>query len=53
VLHEAVSLAGIAPMGPMLPQLSNLEHEHHATLARVAAELLAHDRALGNRRAAA
>ncbi len=53
VLHEAVSLAGIAPMGPMLPQLSNLDREHHATLAKVAAELLAHDRALGNRRAAA
>jgi dihydrodipicolinate synthase/N-acetylneuraminate lyase len=46
VLHEAVSLAGIAPMGPMLPQLSNLEREHHATLARIAADLLAHDRAL-------
>ena len=53
VLHEAVSLAGIAPMGPILPQLSNLDREHHAALAKVAAELLAHDRALAMREIAA
>jgi dihydrodipicolinate synthase/N-acetylneuraminate lyase len=51
VLHEAVSLAGIADMGPMLPLLSNLEAEHHARVSQAARELLAHDRALGTKAA--
>ena len=46
VLHEAVTLAGIADMGPMLPQLSNIGVEHHAAIRGAAAALLAHDRAL-------
>jgi dihydrodipicolinate synthase/N-acetylneuraminate lyase len=46
VLHEAVTLAGIAEMGPMLPLLSNLEAEHHARVGQAARDLLAHDRAL-------
>lgn len=46
VLHEAVSLAGIADMGPMLPQLSNIGSEHHAAIRAAARALLAHDKAL-------
>lgn len=46
VLHEAVTLAGIADMGPMLPHLSNIGAEHHAAIRVAAAALLAHDRAL-------
>jgi dihydrodipicolinate synthase/N-acetylneuraminate lyase len=46
VLHEAVSLAGVADMGPMLPLLSNIEAEHHAGIRAAASGLLAHDRGL-------
>jgi dihydrodipicolinate synthase/N-acetylneuraminate lyase len=46
VLHEAVTLAGIADMGPMLPLLSNLEAEHHDAVRQAARELLTHDRGL-------
>jgi len=46
VLHEAVTLAGIADMGPLLPQLSNLGIEHHPAIRSAAEALLAHDRAL-------
>ena len=46
VLHEAVSLAGIADMGPILPQLSNIGPEHHAAIRAAARALLAHDAAL-------
>jgi dihydrodipicolinate synthase/N-acetylneuraminate lyase len=46
VLHEAVSLAGIADMGPMLPLLSNIEAEHHGAIRAAASGLLAHDRGL-------
>ncbi|MEP6997341.1 MAG: dihydrodipicolinate synthase family protein [Betaproteobacteria bacterium] len=46
VLHEAVSLAGIADMGPMLPQLSNIGAEHHGAIRNAARALLAHDAAL-------
>ena len=41
VLHEAVTLAGIANMGPALPLLTNLEAEHHAAVQKAAKELLA------------
>ncbi len=51
VLHEAVTLAGIADMGPMLPLLSNIEAEHHGRIGQAARELLAHDRALGTKAA--
>lgn len=46
VLHEAVTLAGIADMGPMLPMLSNIEDRHRARVADAAKALLAHDREL-------
>ncbi len=46
VLHEAVTLAGIADMGPILPQLSNIGPEHHAAIRAAARALLAHDAAL-------
>ena len=46
VLHEAVSLAGIADMGPILPQLSNIGAEHHAAIRGAARALRAHDEAL-------
>jgi dihydrodipicolinate synthase/N-acetylneuraminate lyase len=46
VLHEAVTLAGIADMGPILPPLSNIDAEHHAVIRAAAQTLLATDRAL-------
>lgn len=39
VMHEAVTLAGIADMGPMLPMLSNIEPEHHAVIREAARAL--------------
>lgn len=47
VLHEAVTLAGIAEMGPMLPMLSNIGVEHIARVREAARALLAHDEQLG------
>jgi dihydrodipicolinate synthase/N-acetylneuraminate lyase len=46
VLHEAVTLAGIADMGPILPSLSNIEAEHHGAIRAAAHALLAQERAL-------
>jgi dihydrodipicolinate synthase/N-acetylneuraminate lyase len=46
VLHDAITLCGIADMGPMLPQLSNLDVGQAAHVKPVAQTLLAHDRAL-------
>lgn len=46
VLHEAVTLAGIADMGPILPPLSNIDAEHHDVIRAAARALLAHDRDL-------
>ena len=46
VLHEAVTLSGIADMGPMLPQLSNIGAAHTAAIRTAAQTLLAHDRGL-------
>ena len=46
VLHEAVTLAGIADMGPMLPQLSNIASDRQPAIAAAAKALLAHDRTL-------
>ncbi|CAN5500835.1 dihydrodipicolinate synthase family protein [soil metagenome] len=40
VLHEAVTLAGIADMGPLLPLMSNLDLAHAKQVREVAAELL-------------
>lgn len=53
VLHEAVTLAGIADLGPMLPMLSNLDAAEHARVREAASALLAHDRALAADRAMA
>jgi dihydrodipicolinate synthase/N-acetylneuraminate lyase len=47
VLHDAVTLAGIADMGPMLPMISNLDAAERPAVQAAAAALLAHDRALG------
>jgi dihydrodipicolinate synthase/N-acetylneuraminate lyase len=46
VLHDAVSLAGIADMGPMLPMISNLEASERAAVKSAAVALLEHDRKL-------
>jgi dihydrodipicolinate synthase/N-acetylneuraminate lyase len=46
VLHEAVTLAGIAEMGPMLPQLSNIGAAHAGAIRAAAQALLAHDKGL-------
>lgn len=46
VLHEAVTLAGIADMGPILPMLSNLAVAEHPRVRAAAMALLAHDRLL-------
>jgi dihydrodipicolinate synthase/N-acetylneuraminate lyase len=43
VLHEAVTLAGVADMGPILPHLSNIGGEQLASLRDAARTLLAHD----------
>jgi dihydrodipicolinate synthase/N-acetylneuraminate lyase len=32
VLHEALTLSGIADMGPILPMLSNIDAKHHAEI---------------------
>jgi hypothetical protein len=41
VLHEAVTLAGIAEMGPMLPFMSNLDSSHVDKVRELAAALRA------------
>ena len=40
VLHDAVSLAGIANMGPALPMLSNLSESEKEIVAKAAIDLL-------------
>jgi dihydrodipicolinate synthase/N-acetylneuraminate lyase len=46
VLHDAVTLAGIADMGPMLPMISNLEAAERGAVQSAASALLAYDRTL-------
>jgi len=46
VLHEAITLSGIADMGPMLPHLSNIEGDLVPRVKAAASELLAWDRQL-------
>ena len=46
VLHEAVTLAGIADMGPMLPMLSNIAEAHRAPIREAALALRQHDEQL-------
>ena len=43
VLHDAVTLAGVAEMGPMLPMLTGLEPAERARVEPVAKALLAAD----------
>jgi dihydrodipicolinate synthase/N-acetylneuraminate lyase len=45
VLHDAVTLAGVAEMGPMLPLLTGLDEAQRARVAPVAKRLLELDRA--------
>ena len=45
VLHDAVTLSGVADCGPMLPLLTGLTTDERARVAPVARELLARDRA--------
>jgi dihydrodipicolinate synthase/N-acetylneuraminate lyase len=53
VLHDAVTLAGIADMGPILPMISALEAAERPPVQAAAGALLAHDRALARDMAAA
>ena len=53
VLHDAVTLAGIADMGPLLPMISSLDAKERAAVEGPAKTLLAHDRQLSNERVAA
>ena len=53
VLHDAVTLAGIADMGPMLPMISNLDAKERDAVQSAAKTLLAHDRNLTTDRVAA
>ena len=46
VLHDAVTLAGIADMGSILPLLSNLDAAERARVLPAARALLAHDQTL-------
>ena len=46
VLHDAVTLSGIADMGPILPLLSSTPPEHLPQIRAAARELLAFDRSL-------
>jgi dihydrodipicolinate synthase/N-acetylneuraminate lyase len=48
VLHDAVTLAGIADMGPMLPMISNLDASERAAVLAAARALLAYDRQLAS-----
>ena len=48
VLHDAVTLAGIADMGPMLPILTGLEPAERARVEPVAKALLAIDGGIAN-----
>jgi dihydrodipicolinate synthase/N-acetylneuraminate lyase len=53
VLHDAVTLAGIADLGPMLPMISNLEAAERPAVQAAAGALLKHDRALAGNKVAA
>jgi dihydrodipicolinate synthase/N-acetylneuraminate lyase len=46
VLHDAVTLAGIADMGPVLPMIANLEAAERRAVQPAALALLAHDQSL-------
>jgi dihydrodipicolinate synthase/N-acetylneuraminate lyase len=46
VLHDAITLSGVADMGPMLPMLEGVDETVRARVQPVARALLAHDAAL-------
>jgi hypothetical protein len=46
VLHDAVTVSGVADMGPMLPMLEGVDETVRARLQPVARELLVHDATL-------
>jgi dihydrodipicolinate synthase/N-acetylneuraminate lyase len=46
VLHDAVTLSGIADLGPVLPMIANLDAKERGPVQAAAAALLAHDRSL-------
>jgi dihydrodipicolinate synthase/N-acetylneuraminate lyase len=48
VLHDAVTLAGIADMGPMLPMISNLDASERTAVEFAATALLGYDRKLAS-----
>jgi dihydrodipicolinate synthase/N-acetylneuraminate lyase len=48
VLHDAVTLAGIADMGPILPMIANLDAAERRAVQPAASALLAHDRSLAS-----
>ena len=48
VLHDAVTLAGIADMGPMLPMLSNLPESQRGPVRAAAVALRQHDAQLAH-----
>ena len=52
VLHDAVTLAGIAEMGPLLPMIANLDERERRLVQGPAKALLDHDRALAAQKAA-
>lgn len=41
VLHDAITLSGIAQMGPIMPMCSNIDKGDHAAVASAAASLMA------------
>lgn len=53
VLHDAVTLAGIADMGPCLPMIANLDATERESVRGPARALLEHDRTLAAEKAAA
>jgi hypothetical protein len=44
VLHDAVTMTGVADMGTILPLLSSTNKQHHAEIAAAANALLAFER---------
>jgi dihydrodipicolinate synthase/N-acetylneuraminate lyase len=53
VLHDAITLAGIADMGPILPMIANLDAAERPAVQAAAKALLEHDRKLAGEKAAA
>ncbi len=52
VLHDAITLSGIANMGPILPMCSNIEKADHSVITQAAATLMAAESEFANRPAA-